>query len=214
MQTYKFENLVQYQIKSDFYSDYLNIFSTKDNNAHLMITQTPMGNLASLKVGNNMYSVYSEEEEDPKVFKIDYEGTKDLLGSAFLVTDNPSLTSSEIGNSYVANRTGQKDTILNKTCEIYNVYNKNNEQDEGTEICIDTKSTINTVPFINSELNLKGLIYRVGQQIILEKVETLEAMLKEDSKENKKISADDSIFQFDEKAEVEEYKNEYKKQKQ
>ncbi len=213
MQTYKFENLVQYQIKSDFYSDYLNIFSTKDNNAHLMITQTPMGNLASLKVGNNMYSVYSEEE-DPKVFKIDYEGTKDLLGSAFLVTDNPSLTSSEIGNSYVANRTGQKDTILNKTCEIYNVYNKNNEQDEGTEICIDTKSTINTVPFINSELNLKGLIYRVGQQIILEKVETLEAMLKEDSKENKKISADDSIFQFDEKAEVEEYKNEYKKQKQ
>ncbi|MEG0696247.1 MAG: hypothetical protein RR447_03825, partial [Algoriella sp.] len=100
-----------------------------------------------------------------------------------------------------------------KTCEIYNVYNKNNEQDEGTEICIDTNSNINTVPFINSELNLKGLIYRVGQQIILEKVETLEAMLKEDSKENKKISADDSIFQFDEKAEVEEYKNEYKKQK-
>ena len=213
IQTYKFENLVQYQIKSDFYSDYLNIFSTKDYNAHLMITQTPMGNLASLKIGDNMYSVYSEEE-NPKVFKIDFEGTKDLLGNVFLTTDNPSLTSSEIGNSYVANRTGQKDTILNKTCEIYNVYNKNNEQDEGTEICIDTKSTINTVPFINSELNLKGLIYRVGQQIILEKVETLEAMLKEDSKENKKISADDSIFQFDEKAEVEEYKNEYKKQKQ
>ena len=213
MQTYKFENIVQYRIKNDFYSDYLNIFSTKDYNAHLMITQTPMGNLASLKIGDNMYSVYSEEK-NPKVFKIDFEGTKDLLRNVFLTTDNPSLTSSEIGNSYVANRTGQKDTILNKTCEIYNVYNKNNEQDEGTEICIDTNSNINTVPFINSELNLKGLIYRVGQQIILEKVETLEAMLKEDSKENKKISADDSIFQFDEKAEVEEYKNEYKKQKQ
>ncbi|MEG0188716.1 hypothetical protein [Algoriella sp.] len=212
MQTYKFENIVQYRIKNDFYSDYLNIFSTKDYNAHLMITQTPMGNLASLKIGDNMYSVYSEEK-NPKVFKIDFEGTKDLLRNVFLTTDNPSLTSSEIGNSYVANRTGQKDTILNKTCEIYNVYNKNNEQDEGTEICIDTNSNINTVPFINSELNLKGLIYRVGQQIILEKVETLEAMLKEDSKENKKISADDSIFQFDEKAEVEEYKNEYKKQK-
>ena len=213
MQTYKFENIVQYRIKNDFYSDYLNIFSTKDYNAHLMITQTPMGNLASLKIGDNMYSVYSEEK-NPKVFKIDFEGTKDLLRNVFLTTDNPSLTSSEIGNSYVANRTGQKDTILNKTCEIYNVYNKNNEQDEGTEICIDTNSNINTVPFINSELNLKGLIYRVGQQIILEKVETLEAMLKEDSKENKKISADDSIFQFDEKAEVEEYKNEYKKQKE
>lgn len=213
MQTYKFENIVQYRIKNDFYSDYLNIFSTKDYNAHLMITQTPMGNLASLKIGDNMYSVYSEEK-NPKVFKIDFEGTKDLLGNVFLTTDNPSLENHVIGTNFIANKTNKKEIILDKSCDIYNVFRKDNEQDEGTEICIDTKSTINTVPFINSELNLKGLIYRVGQQIILEKVETLEAMLKEDSKENKKISADDSIFQFDEKAEVEEYKNEYKKQKE
>ncbi len=215
MQTYKFENLVQYQIKSDFYSDYLNIFSTKDNNAHLMITQTPMGNLASLKVGNNMYSVYSEEEEDPKVFKIDYEGTKDLLGSAFLVTDNPSLENTIIGTNFIAKKTNKKEIILDKSCDIYNVFRKDNENDEGTEICIDTNSNINTVPFINSELNLKGLVYRAGQNIVLENIEPLESWIKKSAEEEEiNVSPNDFIYQFDEKSEVEKYKNEYKKQKQ
>ena len=72
MQTYKFENIIQYRIKSDFYSDFLNIYSTKDNAANLLITQTPMGNYASLKIGDNVYSVYSEEENN-RVFKIDFE---------------------------------------------------------------------------------------------------------------------------------------------
>ena len=93
---------------------------------------------------------------------------------------------------------------------------KNNEQDEGTEICIDTNSNINTVPFINSELNLKGLIYRVGQNIVLENVETLEKWIKKSTEEEEEInvSPNDFIYQFDEKTEVEKYKNEYKKQKQ
>ncbi|WP_353098104.1 hypothetical protein [Empedobacter brevis] len=215
MQSYKFENVIQYRIKSDFYSDFLDILSTKDNKAHLMITRTPMGNFASLKVNDNMYSVYSEEK-NPKVFKIDFEGTKDLLGNAFLVTDNPSLTNSIIGNSYVANRTGKKETILNQKCEVYNIFRKDNNKDDGTEICIDTNSTVNTVPFINSELNLKGLVYRVGQNIVLENVETLENWIKKSAEDNEEIniSPNDFIYQFDEKTELEEYKNEYKKQKQ
>nr|WP_314544810.1 hypothetical protein [uncultured Empedobacter sp.] len=215
MQSYKFENVIQYRIKSDFYSDFLDILSTKDYKAHLMITRTPMGNFASLKVNDNMYSVYSEEE-NPKVFKIDFEGTKDLLGNSFLATNNPSLTNSEIGNSYVAIRTGQKETILNKQCEVYNIFRKDNDNDNGTEICIDTNSNINTVPFINSELNLKGLIYRVGHNIVLENVEILENWIKKSAEEEEEInvSPNDFIYQFDEKTEVEKYKNEYKKQKQ
>lgn len=216
MQTYKFENVIQYRIKSDFYSDFLDILSTKDYKAHLMITRTPMGNFASLKVNDNMYSVYSEEK-NPKVFKIDFEGTKDLLGNAFLTTDNPSLTNSAIGNSFVANKTGKKETILNQKCEVYNIFRKDNDNDNGTEICIDTNSKINSVPFINSELNLKGLVYRVGQNIVLENVETLENWLKkgtEEDEEEVRISPNDFIYQFDEKKELEEYKNEYKKQKQ
>lgn len=214
MQTYKFENVIQYRIKSDFYSDFLDILSTKDYKAHLMITRTPMGNFASLKINDNMYSVYSEEK-NPKVFKIDFEGTKDLLGNLFLITDNPSLTNQEFKNSYVANKTGKKETILNQKCEVYNIFRKDNGNDNGTEICIDTNSNINTVPFINSELNLKGLVYRVGQNIVLENVETLENWLKKgNEKEEVKISPNDFIYQFDEKKELEEYKNEYKKQKQ
>lgn len=216
MQTYKFENVIQYRIKSDFYSDFLDILSTKDYKVHLMITRTPMGNFASLKVNDNMYSVYSEEK-NPKVFKIDFEGTKDLLGNAFLTTDNPSLTNSAIGNSFVANKTGKKETILNQKCEVYNIFRKDNDNDNGTEICIDTNSKINSVPFINSELNLKGLVYRVGQNIVLENVETLENWLKkgtDEDEEEVRISPNDFIYQFDEKKELEEYKNEYKKQKQ
>lgn len=215
MQSYKFENVIQYRIKSDFYSDFLDILSTKDYKTHLMITRTPMGNFASLKVNDNMYSVYSEEK-NPKVFKIDFEGTKDLLGNAFLVTDNPSLTNSIIGNKYVANRTGQKETILNQKCEVFNIFRKDNNNDDGTEICIDTNSNINTVPFINSELNLKGLIYRVGHNIVLENVETLQNWIKKSAGEEEElnISPNDFIYQFDEKTELEEYRNEYKKQKQ
>lgn len=215
MQSYKFENVIQYRIKSDFYSDFLDILSTKDYKTHLMITRTPMGNFASLKVNDNMYSVYSEEK-NPKVFKIDFEGTKDLLGNAFLVTNNPSLTNSIIGNKYVANRTGQKETILNQKCEVFNIFRKDNNNDDGTEICIDTNSNINTVPFINSELNLKGLIYRVGHNIVLENVETLQNWIKKSAGEEEEvnISPNDFIYQFDEKTELEEYRNEYKKQKQ
>ncbi|MGV0925281.1 hypothetical protein [Empedobacter tilapiae] len=214
MQSYKFENVIQYRIKSDFYSDFLDILSTKDYETHLMITRTPMGNFASLKVNDNMYSVYSEEK-NPKVFKIDFEGTKDLLGNTFLVTDNPSLTNSIIGNKYVANRTGQKETILNQKCEVFNIFRKDNNNDDGTEICIDTNSNINTVPFINSELNLKGLIYRVGHNIVLENVETLQNWIKKSAGEEEvNISPNDFIYQFDEKTELEEYRNEYKKQKQ
>ncbi|CAM3201145.1 hypothetical protein OBK20_11275 [Empedobacter falsenii] len=213
MQTYTFENVIQYRIKSDFYSDFLDILSTKDYKAHLMITRTPMGNFASLKVNENMYSVYSEEE-NPKVFKIDFEGTKDLLGNKFLLTNHPSLTNQEFGNNYVANKTGKKETIQNQLCEVYTIFRKDNDNDNGTEMCIDTTSTINSVPFINSELNLKGLVYRVGQNIVLENVETLENWLKNNSDENETISPTDFMYQFDEKKEVEEYKNEYKKQKQ
>lgn len=221
MQTYKFENVIQYRIKSDFYSNFLNIYSTKDEKAHLMIMQTPMGNFATLKVNDKMYSVYSEEK-NPKVFKIDFEGTKDLLGNLFRVTDNPSLINFDFQDEFVAKKTGKKETFLNKTCEIYTVTKKVTDpndinNDDDSEICIDTNSTINSVPFINSELNLKGLVYRVGQNIVFENIDTIENLLKKTSEEEEQeitISSNDFTFQFDEKKELEEYKNEYKKQKQ
>ena len=215
MQTYKFENTIQYRIKSDFYSNFLNIFSTNDYKTHLMITQTPMGNISTLKVDDNMYSVYSEEK-NPKVFKIDFEGTKDLLGNLFRITDNPSLINFDFKDEFVAKKTGKKETILNQQCDVYTITKKGDDTDEkDAEICIDTNSHINSVPFINSELNLKGLVYRVGQNIVLESIDTFDKWSKKVSEEEEiNISSNDFTFQFDEKKELEEYKNEYKKQKQ
>ena len=68
---------------------------------------------------------------------------------------------------------------------------------------------------INSELNLKGLVYRAGQNIVLENIEPLESWIKKSAEEEEiNVSPNDFIYQFDEKSEVEKYKNEYKKQKQ
>ena len=213
MQTYKFENIIQYRIKSDFYSDFLNIYSTKDNAANLLITQTPMGNYASLKIGDNVYSVYSEEENN-RVFKIDFEGTKDMLGSAFLNTDNPSLNIVNTSNSFIVKKIDKKETILDKKCDVYTITKKDDEQDKVTEICIDTNSSINTVPFINPELNLKGLIYRVDQNFILEKFGSLADVMKEELDEDEQKKAqEDAIFKFDEKTELENYKKQYNENK-
>lgn len=52
MQTYKLVNAVSYRIKDDFFSNFLNIFSTPDYSANLFVVATPMGNTASLNVGN------------------------------------------------------------------------------------------------------------------------------------------------------------------
>ena len=51
---------------------------------------------------------------------------------------------------------------------------------------------------------------------MLENVETLEKWIKKSAEEEEEInvSPNDFIYQFDEKTEVEKYKNEYKKQKQ
>ena len=172
-----------------------------------------MGNYASLKIGDNVYSVYSEEENN-RVFKIDFEGTKDMLGSAFLNTDNPSLNIVNTSNSFIVKKTDKKETILDKKCDVYTITKKDDEQDKVTEICIDTNSSINTVPFINPELNLKGLIYRVDQNFILEKFGSLADVMKEELDEDEQKQAqEDAIFKFDEKTELENYKKQYNENK-
>lgn len=209
---YKLDNIIQYRIKSDFYFDFLNIYSTKDYQTSLLVMQTPVGNFASLKIDDNLYAVYAKKKENTNFFKIDFEGTKDLLGYAYYLTDNPSLSFLNTSNSFTIKKENKEETILDKKCDVYSIIS----QEEETEICIDTNSSINTLPLINNEINLKGLVYRIGQSIILEKIDLLENVLKEYSETDNenRLAIDDFTFQFDEKAEIEEYKKQYNKNKE
>lgn len=94
MQTYKLVNAVSYRIKDDFYSNFLNIFSTPDYSANLFVVATPMGNTASLNVGNRFYAVYSD---DGKVFKIAVEDTIDR--NKYKNNDDPDLDLTDFENT-------------------------------------------------------------------------------------------------------------------
>lgn len=74
---------------------------------------------------------------------------------------------------------------------------------------------MNTVPFIIPAIkdSVKGLVYRIGNKIELNFSGTIEDMEKdsEDGSDGEvaKTKQKDLVIQFDEKAEVENYKKEY-----
>lgn len=214
MQTYKLVNAVSYRIKDDFYSNFLNIFSTPDYSANLFVVATPMGNTASLNVGNRFYAVYSD---DGKVFKIAVEDTIDR--NKYKNNDDPDLNLTDFENTLLVKRTNKKETIKSKQCDVYSVISKDSKNNNET-ICIDTTSRLNTVPFIIPAIkdSVKGLVYRIGNKIELNYSGTIENMEKkeEDSEDDgddqvAETKQKDLVIQFDEKAEIENYKKEYNK---
>ncbi|AVF47709.1 hypothetical protein HZP56_15015 [Elizabethkingia anophelis] len=214
MQTYKLVNAVSYRIKDDFYSNFLNIFSTPDYSANLFVVATPMGNTASLNVGNRFYAVYSD---DGKVFKIAVEDTIDR--NKYKNNDDPDLDLTDFENTLLVKRTNKKETIKSKQCDVYSVISKDSKNNNET-ICIDTTSRLNTVPFIIPAIkdSVKGLVYRIGNKIELNYSGTIEDMEKkeEDSEDDgngqvAETKQKDLVIQFDEKAEIENYKKEYNK---
>ncbi|MCT3845521.1 hypothetical protein HZP43_14820 [Elizabethkingia anophelis] len=211
MQTYKLVNAVSYRIKDDFYSNFLNIFSTPDYSANLFVVATPMGNTASLNVGNRFYAVYSD---DGKVFKIAVEDTIDR--NKYKNNDDPDLDLTDFENTLLVKRTNKKETIKSKQCDVYSVISKDSKNNNET-ICIDTTSRLNTVPFIIPAIkdSVKGLVYRIGNKIELNFSGTIEDMEKdsEDGSDDEvtKTKQKDLVIQFDEKTEIENYKKEYNK---
>ncbi|MDV3797376.1 hypothetical protein CMU10_04205 [Elizabethkingia anophelis] len=214
MQTYKLVNAVSYRIKDDFYSNFLNIFSTPDYSANLFVVATPMGNTASLNVGNRFYAVYSD---DGKVFKIAVEDTIDR--NKYKNNDDPDLDLTDFENTLLVKRTNKKETIKSKQCDVYSVISKDSKNNNET-ICIDTTSRLNTVPFIIPAIkdSVKGLVYRIGNKIELNFSGTIEDMEKkeEDSEDNgdgqvAETKQKELVIQFDEKTEIENYKKEYNK---
>ncbi|CDN75427.1 hypothetical protein [Elizabethkingia anophelis] len=214
MQTYKLVNAVSYRIKDDFYSNFLNIFSTPDYSANLFVVATPMGNTASLNVGNRFYAVYSD---DGKVFKIAVEDTIDR--NKYKNNDDPDLDLTDFENTLLVKRTNKKETIKSKQCDVYSVISKDSKNNNET-ICIDTSSRLNTVPFIIPAIkdSVKGLVYRIGNKIELNFSGTIEDMEKkeEDSEDNgdgqvAETKQKDLVIKFDEKTEIENYKKEYNK---
>ncbi|HFK5527143.1 TPA: hypothetical protein ACGZ99_001189 [Elizabethkingia anophelis] len=214
MQTYKLVNAVSYRIKDDFYSNFLYIFSTPDYSANLFVVATPMGNTASLNVGNRFYAVYSD---DGKVFKIAVEDTIDR--NKYKNNDDPDLDLTDFENTLLVKRTNKKETIKSKQCDVYSVISKDSKNNNET-ICIDTTSRLNTVPLIIPAIkdSVKGLVYRIGNKIELNFSGTIEDMEKkeEDSEDNgdgqvAETKQKDLVIQFDEKTEIENYKKEYNK---
>ncbi|MCT3787350.1 hypothetical protein HZQ67_08220 [Elizabethkingia anophelis] len=214
MQTYKLVNAVSYRIKDDFYSNFLNIFSTPDYSANLFVVATPMGNTASLNVGNRFYAVYSD---DGKVFKIAVEDTIDR--NKYKNNDDPDLDLTDFENTLLVKRTNKKETIKSKQCDVYSVISKDSKNNNET-ICIDTTSRLDTVPFIIPAIkdSVKGLVYHIGNKIELNFSGTIEDMEKkeEDSEDNgdgqvAETKQKDLVIQFDEKTEIENYKKEYNK---
>lgn len=214
MQTYKLVNALSYRIKDDFYSNFLNIFSTPDYSANLFVVATPMGNTASLNVGNRFYAVYSD---DGKVFKIAIEDTIDR--NKYKNNDDPDLDLTDFENTLLVKRTNKKETIKSKQCDVYSVISKDSKNNNET-ICIDTTSRLNTVPFIIPAIkdSVKGLVYRIGNKIDLNFSGTIEDMKKkeEDSEDNgdgqvAETKQKELVIQFDEKTEIENYKKEYNK---
>ncbi|UTF94460.1 hypothetical protein J2O08_07265 [Elizabethkingia anophelis] len=214
MQTYKLVNAVSYRIKDDFYSNFLNIFSTPDYSANLFVVATPMGNTASLNVGNRFYAVYSD---DGKVFKIAVEDTIDR--NKYKNNDDPDLDLTDFENTLLVKRTNKKETIKSKQCDVYSVISKDSKNNNET-ICIDTTSRLNTVPFIIPAIkdSVKGLVYRISNKIDLNFSGTIQDMEKkeEDSEDNgdgqvAETKQKDLVIQFDEKTEIENYKKEYNK---
>ncbi|MDV3928333.1 hypothetical protein CMT52_04465 [Elizabethkingia anophelis] len=214
MQTYKLVNALSYRIKDDFYSNFLNIFSTPDYSANLFVVATPMGNTASLNVGNRFYAVYSD---DGKVFKIAIEDTIDR--NKYKNNDDPDLDLTDFENTLLVKRTNKKETIKSKQCDVYSVISKDSKNNNET-ICIDTTSRLNTVPFIIPAIkdSVKGLVYRIGNKIELNFSGTIQDMEKkeEDSEDNgdgqvAETKQKELVIQFDEKTEIENYKKEYNK---
>ncbi|HAY3550535.1 hypothetical protein KRE47_14795 [Elizabethkingia meningoseptica] len=217
--SYKLENAVSYRIKDDFYSNFLNILSTSDYSTNIFIVATPMGNIATLNIGDKFYAVYSD---DGKLFKIDTTETLDR--NKYKNNDDPDLNLRDNKNTFTIKNTNTKETIKNNQCDVYSISGKEGNSET---LCIDTTSKLNTVPFLlPSVTNLKGLVYRLGNKIELNYSGTIENLGKEEEEQDddedeettktNEISSNKQknfIIEFDEKAETENYKKEYSKKK-
>ncbi|MEH7887735.1 hypothetical protein [Elizabethkingia meningoseptica] len=217
--SYKFENAVSYRIKDDFYSNFLNILSTSDYSTNIFIVATPMGNIATLNIGDKFYAVYSG---DGKIFKIDTTETLDR--NKYKNNDDPDLNLRDNKNTFTIKNTNTKETIKNNQCDVYSISGKEGNSET---LCIDTTSKLNTVPFLlPSVTNLKGLVYRLGNKIELDYSGTIENLGKEEEEQDddedeettktNEVSSNKQknfIIEFDEKAETENYKKEYSKKK-
>ncbi|WP_336664218.1 hypothetical protein [Elizabethkingia meningoseptica] len=217
--SYKLENAVSYRIKDDFYSNFLNILSTSDYSTNIFIVATPMGNIATLNIGDKFYAVYSD---DGKLFKIDTTETLDR--NKYKNNDDADLNLRDNKNTFTIKNTNTKETIKNNLCDVYSISGKEGNSET---LCIDTTSKLNTVPFLlPSVTNLKGLIYRLGNKIELNYSGTIENLGKEEEEQNddedeettktNEVSSNKQknfIIEFDEKAETENYKKEYSKKK-
>ncbi|HAY3562091.1 TPA: hypothetical protein JRW62_001077 [Elizabethkingia meningoseptica] len=217
--SYKLENAVSYRIKDDFYSNFLNILSTSDYSTNIFIVATPMGNIATLNIGDKFYAVYSD---DGKLFKIDTTETLDR--NKYKNNDDPDLNLRDNKNTFTIKNTNTKETIKNNQCDVYSISGKEGNSET---LCIDTTSKLNTVPFLlPSVTNLKGLVYRLGNKIELNYSGTIENLGKEEEEQDddedeettktNEVSSNKQknfIIEFDEKAETENYKKEYSKKK-
>ncbi|AQX12125.1 MULTISPECIES: hypothetical protein [Elizabethkingia] len=217
--SYKLENAVSYSIKDDFYSNFLNILSTSDYSTNIFIVATPMGNIATLNIGDKFYAVYSD---DGKLFKIDTTETLDR--NKYKNNDDPDLNLRDNKNTFTIKNTNTKETIKNNQCDVYSISGKEGNSET---LCIDTTSKLNTVPFLlPSVTNLKGLVYRLGNKIELNYSGTIENLGKEEEEQDddedeettktNEVSSNKQknfIIEFDEKAETENYKKEYSKKK-
>ncbi|WP_084490248.1 hypothetical protein [Niabella ginsenosidivorans] len=214
MKTYTFRKAAMYQLTRDFYSDYLRIFSTPDDTVHLIAIATPMSDRAVLNIGKDYFAVYSD---DGALFKIDIEET--LNRNKYKGNDEPGINLEGRRRSYAINKTNKTDSFGGKRYPIYQAISKENASDT-TEICIDTSSNMNTVPFLFPALEMKGLIYRIGNKTVLKEQGTIEDVPEqEDAKEGKESEEENSskaaskphdfIIRFDRVSAVREYKKAY-----
>ncbi|WP_312992114.1 hypothetical protein [Chryseobacterium flavum] len=211
---YQLENVTTYRAKTDFYSNFLHIYSTADYRANLFVLATPMGNFSTLKLGEKMYAVYSE---DGKTFQIDTEETLDR--NKYRLNNEPDLDIRSLSVP-VIKQTRKKEHPNSVACEVFTM----KTGDLVDTLCIDTRSEVNTVPFLIPEAKgLKGLVYRIGNTMELVKTGRYTDVVKEElEKEPEQVqesgapiqTSEKFVIWFDEKAEGEKYKAEYKKRKQ
>ncbi len=210
LKTYKFEKVVLYELKSDFYSDYLRILSTKNDNVSLLIVATPMGNEATLNIGKNHYVVYSN---DGKLFKLDIEAT--LEKNKYRLDTNPSILLSEMEPDIKILKTSETGSFEGKRYSIYKIMGDPRKGSDSVELGIDTASALNTVPFLMPSLDIKGLVYSVGTHIKLKSYGNVRDILKkeEEPEDSDKKKITDFVIQFDQAAAIQEYKKAYLQKK-
>lgn len=187
MQTYTMEKKVTYRLSSDFYSNYVHLFSTKNDSTTLMIIATPMGNNAILYIGKKFYPVYSE---NGKQFKLDTEEA--LQQNKYKPDSTPSIELPNMKSDIRYRPTNQTEKIHDKDYPLFNVISRDGM--DTSQMVIDTASIFNTVPFLAPSLNNKGLIYQLGNSLTLERYEMEDLIWnRDDDKKEDRDDDDDHI---------------------